>query len=317
MTGSCRIFIAVSMLSEAKPVIQSKGLKRISQETAYQIFQKGNIHLIVTGVGGMKAMMATTYLLTRFQAQKTDFLLTYGISAFYKGASDFKEACGRLYLARSIRNAAFRRTCYPDLLYATPFPEADLVTLPAIYHKNETSEMISSIKENNEPVFSIRDAVPVLVEMEAAFVYEAASQFLFAHHIFVLKMVSDDGTCTTMTKQAVYDLVMGHTAEIAGFVEWLEKLENTSPEDKTGTSGNREIGKTGTGTMEPVLLDKINYDLRLTSYQQNELRQLAGRYLLRKKSFDSILAEIPKTGVKTKREGKAQYERLRKLLMEP
>jgi len=95
-------------------------MKRIPEETRYQIFQGENIYLIVTGTGGTKAMMAAVYLLTRFHAQKTDFLLSFGIGALLHPAGEFKEMQGRMFLARKIENASFKRAHYPDLLYATP-----------------------------------------------------------------------------------------------------------------------------------------------------------------------------------------------------
>ncbi|MFA5100928.1 MAG: hypothetical protein WC547_08615 [Candidatus Omnitrophota bacterium] len=289
------LFITVSMLSEARPIIDFKEMKRIPQETRYQIFQNENTYLIVTGVGGTKAMMAVTYLLTRFQAKKTDFLLSFGTCALIRSAEEFKAVRGGIFQAGRIYNLPFQRACYPDLLYRTPFCEADLVTLPSIYRGGAVPGL----------PFAIRDPIPLLAEMEAAFVYEAANAFLFAHHIFVLRIVSDDGDCDALTKQTVRGLVAEHGGEIASFIEWIEETDAV----KQGKSEDKNI--------EQALLDEIIYSLRLTSCQQNELIRLAGNYLVRKKTFDGIMSAMPKARVKTKREGKEQYERLRQIFLEP
>lgn len=291
------IFITVAMLSEGKPIIRHFGMKRISQETKYQIFRSENTCLIVTGVGGTKAMMATMYLLTRFHAQKTDFLLSIGIGALFSPIEKFDELRGGIYLARKIENAAFKRTFYPDLLYATPFSEADVITLPSVYRK----------KDGNGAITAPPGPDPVLADMEAAFIYETANVHLYAHHIFILKIVSDDGDIETVTKQTVFDLVNGHIGSILGFLSRVrdagaQEDENAAPE---------------TDSDSQALLDNLKQTLRLTFYQQNEIQKLAESFLLRKKSIGPLLENIPTDSVKTKKEGKAHYEQLRRLLMEP
>lgn len=295
------IFMIVAMLSEGSPIIEKKGMKRLAQETMYQIFTCEGICLIVTGVGGTKAMMATMYMLTRFHAKKTDFLVSIGICALLSPTGGFKEYEGRVFLARSIRNFDFRRSFYPDMIHSTPFDEADLVTVQSVYKK----ESVDDFQVDDLVSVSNTSSVPVLVDMEASFVYEAAVSFIYAHHVFLLKIVSDDGDSDRLTKQTINSLVANHERTISGFIDRLGPME----EKGSGVIKN--------DSKEQLFLDRIKTDLQLTFYQQNELQQLARYFSLRKKTLISILQTIPQIKVKTKKEGREQYEQLRKLLMEP
>lgn len=330
------IFMTVAMLSEGRPIIKKKGMKRVAQETMYQIFTCDSTCLIVTGVGGTKAMMATMYMLTRFHAKKTDFLISIGICALIYPVGGFKEYEGRIFVARSIRNFDIHRFFYPDMIHSTPFDEADLVTVQSVYEKDSVDPLYSpadkmqtadqTIPENkilktsfqmigidvpdgfqgDDPVtVSNPSPVPVLVDMEASFVYEATVSFIYAHHVFLLKIVSDDGDSDRLTKQHINDLVANHERTISEFIDRLDALEE------------KNSGFIKSDSQEQMFLDRIKTDLQLTFYQQNELQQLARYFSLRKKTLITILQTIPQIKVKTKKEGREQYEQLRKLLMEP
>lgn len=345
------IFILTAMPAEARELIVELGLRRVPEETRYQIFEDGAIRLIITGVGQTKAMMATTYLLTRYQAKNEDFLLNLGISGVVESDISFKQIHGGIFQARSIHNMLFQRTFYPDLIIRTPFAEADLSTDRKVYKKsgsnqeplyfdetvNDVPRDISSnvackarcdgsvdifndVTDNTLKLQTMeqndlecnskkalyqslqsdsRGAVPQLVDMEAAFIHEAASFFIYTHHLFFLKIISDDGVETCMTKAAVQNLMSVHTKAIA---EFILSLEEQTPEEQNPIQ---------------TLTDRIKTNLRLTKYQQDELDRLVRCYKIRHSNAESVLSAFEIQEVKTKREGSVQYGRIREILLEP
>lgn len=303
------IFYVTALLPEAKPIIEKHCMKRIPGENKYQIFAGDVCFLIVTGTGGINAMAAVTYLLTRFSTQKTDLLINIGVCAAFASGNEIDGYRGMVFLARSIFNYSFSRSSYPDMIYKTPFHEADVVTVPDLYRKGNISvERMQSFQKIS--AFNRNSAdVPLLIEMEAAYIYEAALRFLYSHNIFILKIVSDDGETGKVTKEAIYGLVDTNIIALSDFVQKLKVFNESGTDTKTAMEFPE---------YEQMLIDKIIDDLRLTKYQQNEIRKLAHFCLLREKPLGMILeGAADPIKIKTKMEGKILYERLRSRLIEP
>lgn len=302
-------YFVCSMPSEAGPIVRRKGMKRIPEETRYPVYQCEDARLIVTGVGGIRAMTAVVWMLTHFKARKEDFLYSVGICAWCGEPGEYEKARGEIYLARRVFNAPFHRFCYPDLLFSIPFPEADLITLSSVYQKTCGPVRIPCMADGGggtperKTGAGTPDEVPLLADMEAAFVLEAASGFIDAHRRIILKIVSDDGDSRHMTPKIVEDLLSRHAESIILLTERLEgESERASQPSDPG--------------IVPAL-EQIALRLRLTFYQRNELKELAGRYLLRGKSAEELLAQVPEREAVSKKEGRERYEQLRRLLMEP
>lgn len=293
------IFITAAMLPEAKPLIEKFQLKRCPGETKYQIFSNDNIVFIVTGVGAINAMNAAVYLLTRFNAKKRDCLINIGICAVMDDVCDFNALSGRVWIARSIQNPVYQRCDYPDLLYKTPFEEADLVTLPMVFRRTGKTDPQLNVPKLN---------VPLLVDMEAYYIFEAATVFLCPHRIFILKIISDTGEPDRITPLEVYQRICDRIGPVCGFIEDIME------------SDRQEIVRREEKELPEEIREKIGQViiiLRLTQYQQIELNRLANQSFLRGKHLMDMLNTVPGNGCKTKTEGKEQYGHLRELLMEP
>ncbi len=312
------IFLAAALPDEAAPLIGRLELRRDPAETALRIYGGEGIRLVVTGAGKAAASSAVTHLLTSFRARREDILIHYGISALYRGGPDGRpagpDAEPGFYLGRAIRDLASRRSFYPDLLRALPFPEAEILTVPFIYRRNDPENRPESWKLPFTRIGRTDGGAgagvcPLLIDMEAAFVWEAASRFLFAHNILVLKIVSDEGDPDSVSRKRVKALVAEHADAIAELVR--------------GLSG----GHAAAADKDACLLAAHAADaLKLSFYQTAELDRLAKHYAVRNGSLDGILDEAglaeaaEACGLKqaaNRREGKLVYAKIREKLLEP
>ncbi|MHB1483248.1 MAG: hypothetical protein ACYCYI_01165 [Saccharofermentanales bacterium] len=301
-------FYITALPAEAGPFIEKLCMKRLPDENRYRIYAGDGCYLIITGAGGMNAMAAATYLLTRFNAQKTDLVINAGICAAYTEGNEEAGLKGKIFVARSICNSAFGKTAYPDMIYKSPFDEADVMTIPDVYRANHGSHTKQEFQAGNAFAAKKRET-PLLVEMEAAFIYESAIRFIYSHNIITIKIVSDFGETGKITKNMVSGLMGANIADISDFAQKIADFN----ESGTGKKADAVIPE-----YDQALIDKIVKELRLTEYQQNEIRKLARFYILRGKPLRRILEEVQDaTGTETKKEGKAVYGKLRGQLAAP
>ncbi|MBO4687772.1 MAG: hypothetical protein J5636_04600 [Clostridiales bacterium] len=165
------LFIVCALHCEAKPVIETLGLKRDRSSNAFEIYSSDRYCLIVSGMGVIHASSAVTYLLTKNRFDNhTDMLINFGSCAGKEPG---------LYLINKITDSATGRDYYPDLIY-------DLSS----YGLPITSER--ALVTSYQVVSGLEDP-DTLYEMEAAAVFSAASRFVSPHRMVFLKFVSDQG----------------------------------------------------------------------------------------------------------------------------
>lgn len=310
------IFIAAALPCEAIPLIEGFQLKRDSGETRFRIYRNDRIRLIITGVGGSAAMIAVTYLLAVNHAQRTDWLINVGIAAVF--GEEPAVSAGRIYQSRAIRNMALRRSFYPDILYRLPFAEAEILTVSAVYKGKPDNEELKKwplpFIRADHPDGHSSDEIPRLVDMEAAYVYEAGIEFVFSHHIFILKIISDTGNTNSVNQTFVKKLVAGHMEVIAEFVEILSAEE---PDADGGSLGNAEFESLASAASEALML---------SYYQQMELRRIAFNYSIRNNDLAEIIGlagivhatdELGLKQIGSRREGRPVYESIRSRLLQP
>ena len=356
------IFLIVALKWEAAPLIARLGLERVPDATRFRVFRKGSVWLVLSGPGGSAAMMATTYLLTLADAGPADAVVNIGIAARYvEGGRDHPgtdgPAVGRMYIARAVRNLALRRSFYPDLLFRIPLPEAEILTSASVYRGLESKAelerwtlpfrragrasagsgsadgphdpLLPASPSGDVPPQCLRpDAhgtriVPLLVDMEAAYVFEAASLFVRAHRIWILKVISDDGDVSSVHASMVENMIFRNLDTIVGLLEGM----------KDEVSGNKDSAQDEVGSR--ALTDAAAQALRLSAYQKMELMKLSHNYDIRKGTLEPVLgrealrAAFLAAGIAaeddghggaaahSRREGKVVYEAIRTRLLEP
>ena len=218
------IHIFTALYPEAKPLIQALSLKKRAAQTHYQQFlsEEGDLSLTITGVGPMQAAAVTASVLTDFDAGASDQLLSLGTAArliqreysernkdpraqaesseiaeaVRKNISDERlEKTASMYHIHRITDAATKRDFYPDMLLNTDLPEASLITGAKLLTAQDTWAQVDAQrdKKSRQGTLADRLAAPLLYDMEAAAVYQAASMFLGPHQMNFLRIVTDQG----------------------------------------------------------------------------------------------------------------------------
>ncbi len=314
------IFFTVALKCEAGPIIKYFNLKQQAGNGSFQVYAGDEIILIITGVGGIQSAISTTYLLTKYDAKKTDILLNIGISGCYSQNAEVENFYGKLFIINSLRDNSFGKNYYPDMILKTALPEASLITVNEIWQKDfkvtdktNNGTDVDKIKFNDFTDMAIDDNI--LIDMEGSFIYAASCIFLYAHNIFIMKIISDFGDPGSVRKESVESLISERIEEISTVVEqvlkWGGIFESESPVSE------KEI----------QFLDDISHILMLTCYQRTEFKKLYEMHLIRNKSrsekdlncrifekIENIISNSIK--VKEKKEGKIIYAKIRKLLNE-
>jgi hypothetical protein len=172
-------------LKEAKLLIEWLGLKRINDK--FLIYENEKYSLIISNQGKLNSAIATTYLLS---TRDISNIINFGIA----GSSNYK--IGEIFLINKI-NYKF----YPDILINHPFKESEIICV---------DEVITSGNYK-------------LVDMESAGFFQAATKFLKAHNIFLIKIVSDNLVCFRPTDEFMRDLITPHKEKILSFLDTLKE----------------------------------------------------------------------------------------------
>ena len=293
------IFLTTALKSEANPLIQYFNMKQESGNGSFRLFSSGEIKLIVSGTGGISSAIATTFLLTKYNAKKTDILFNIGLSACNFTDPGSKNHVGNMFIINSVKNQIGDRNYYPDMILKTSLPEASLITLDRIWRKNN-------------PDYEFDDNI--LIDMEGAYIYEAALKFLYSHNVFILKVISDFGYSETFSGEFADKLIREKSGEIAKLIfktiEWSEYIN----------SANKNYDN-------DEFIKEISQMLMLTGYQIIELKKLYRLYCVRnynvnRSDDDGTVDKIIKKLVlnhgrfKEKKEGKIIYEKIRRILSE-
>ena len=141
-----------------------------------------------------------------------------------------------------------------------------------------------------------------IVDMEGAGICEAASLFFSQHQINVIKIVSDYLSTLEITPEKVMGLIENNIERTA---EWLE-------ERKKFYVGNKEIFT----SEEKENIKKIEGNLKLTESMHYEFMELMKHYKIQNKSIENIILKYSDIKIKDKREGKINFERIRKEIIE-
>ena len=226
------IHIFTALYPEAKPLIQALSLKKRATQTHYQQFlsEEGDLSLTITGVGPLQAAAVTASVLTDYDAGAQDQLLSLGTAARLtqcehsqrnedpraqaespvtaeaarKDISDERaERTASMYHIHRITDAATKRDFYPDMLLNTGLPEASLITGAKLLTAQDTWAQVDAQRDKKSRQGTTDDAVqgtladrlaaPLLYDMEAAAIYQAASMFLGPHQMNFLRIVTDQG----------------------------------------------------------------------------------------------------------------------------
>ncbi|MHD0316414.1 5'-methylthioadenosine/S-adenosylhomocysteine nucleosidase family protein [Fusobacterium sp. THCT1E2] len=275
------IYVAVALTAEAKPLITYFKLKRDNEIKKYQVFKNEEIILIITGSGMMQGAIGTTYVLSSLNIREEDIFVNLGICGAVKEIFQV----GDIVLCNKITNNGNGKSFYPDMLFRHKFKEG---ALESFFHVVDKS-MESEIKGE-------------LVDMEGAGIYEAASLFFSQHQINIIKIVSDYLDNTGITAEKVTHIV---ESRILSIDEWLNERKKFNVSDKEIFTLN-----------EKDIMNVVEKNLRLTESMHYEFMELMKYHKLRNKNIEDVISKYSKIEIKDKREGKINFDKIRKEIIE-
>ena len=160
------LYIVTALYIEAKPLISLFNLKKDNSYTKFQVFSNEDVKLIISGTGKVKSATALTYLVSKEDIKKNDYIVNIGFVASNKNSQ-----LGDIVYVSKIQNAYSNFDFYPEMIYKHNFLEGSLTTFDSIVEKKI---------ENIE-----------YIDMEAYGFFQTASIFFKKDKIIVLKIVSD------------------------------------------------------------------------------------------------------------------------------
>ena len=160
------LYIVTALYIEAKSLISLFNLKKDNSYTKFQVFSNEDVKLIISGTGRVKSATALTYLVSKEDIKKNDYIVNVGFVANNKNSQ-----LGDIVYVSKIKNAYSDFDFYPEMIYKHNFLEGSLTTFDSIVEKKI---------ENTE-----------YIDMEAYGFFQTASIFFKKDKIMVLKIVSD------------------------------------------------------------------------------------------------------------------------------
>jgi len=188
-----KIYILTALACEAKPLIAALKLQKTELPCGGHVYinRDNSVELMITGVGPVKAAVATARLLRDKLKFRHAYLLNVGIAGGEK-------PIGACYCIHKITDADLQKSWYPPFL-------------------KKATEGLTTF---NAPQTNYSEG---LIDMEASGIIQAALSFITRDQIYFLKIVSDNPSQTTHTINASYvsELINDNLATIVEAIDAL------------------------------------------------------------------------------------------------
>jgi nucleoside phosphorylase len=183
------IYIVTALHAEAAILIEHYQLQKI-KKNPYPIYQNRDIILIISGIGKIEAAIATTYLLTHYQATSNDRVFNIGIASSSKSSLKI----GTLFHINKIIDDATAR----------------------VYHLADGEYAITCV---DRACHSPQGIKTPLIDMESIGIFLAAKEFLSKDAIMIVKIISDHTDSTIPSPENVKSLIEKNIATIGALLE--------------------------------------------------------------------------------------------------
>ena len=272
------LYIVTALYIEAKPLISLFNLKKDNSYTKFQVFSNEDVKLIISGTGKVKSATALTYLISKEDIKKNDYIVNIGFVASNKNSQ-----LGDIVYVSKIQNAYSDFDFYPEMIYKHNFLEGSLTTFDSIVEKKI---------ENIE-----------YIDMEAYGFFQTASIFFKKDKIMVLKIVSD------ILKNKAEDRILVDFKNENLFSESYNNIYKFLVNFKTV---NDDSDFTIT---EQELIKKVLENLRLSDTMTYELFNIL-RYLKIKYGNIDILKKYENIEVTSKVQAKKLFEEIKNISLQ-
>jgi adenosylhomocysteine nucleosidase len=197
MTGQDKKILVISALQcEASPLIKAWDAKPLREHPCaerFQVFHTDRIFIATSGIGKVRASIATASLLTGLfinRGEPPPLVVNIGIA----GSSDTQLPVGSLTYINKVTDVATNTRFYPDILIRHGLGESPLQTY-------------------DHPVkIPPRDIASV--DMEGSGFIQAATTLVAPSSICILKVISDHCTGERITKDRASALIAQHAGQL-------------------------------------------------------------------------------------------------------
>ena len=272
------LYIVTALYIEAKPLISLFNLKKDNSYIKFQVFSNEDVKLIISGTGKVKSATALTYLISKEDIKKDDYIVNIGFVASNKNSQ-----LGDIVYVSKIQNAYSDFDFYPEMIYKHNFLEGSLTTFDSIVEKKI---------ENTE-----------YIDMEAYGFFQTASIFFKKDKIMVLKIVSD------ILKNKAEDRILVDFKDENLFSESYNDIYKFLVNFK---AVNDDSDFTIT---EQELIKKVLENLRLSDTMTYELFNIL-RYLKIKYGNIDILKKYENIEVSSKVQAKKLFEEIKNISLQ-
>jgi nucleoside phosphorylase len=268
------IYIFAALHSEVRSLISDFDLKKSESVVgSFVQFKNDDILLTLTGTGPVRVAVAVGAVLGKESyGNWSDEPITVliGSAALLckkknstEGGKTVPIKIGDVCIINKLTNLDSGRTFYPDMILKTDIPEASIITG-------------SKLLDNGS--FTGGE----LYDMEAAAFYEAAAEFTSPDKIHILKLISDMGEASAVTRESIENQFMRKAGNIREYVSLLQKKESEDYD-----SSCEVLWKTA-----DKLAARVAIDGKFSVTMENELRQILKYAVL----SEEDKAEISETG---------------------
>lgn len=284
------VYIFTALYCEAQIFIEQFRLIKNQQTNWFQEFynETYNIHLTITGVGEIAASAAISSVCSTYRPTQKDLLLNVGICAHTTKNNG-------IFLCNKIIERETGRTFYPDILYYHSFSEATLVTGMLPYNANQ---------DNTHQIKS--ESADFLYDMEAAAIYQIGIHYFGPHQMIFLKIVSDKGLVSQVSKEQTTLLMKNYQNCIVDYIMHISFITQEINEYENYFADKEE-----------TLIETFCADLHCSKTMKDSMKQLIQYMSLAGMDYISIIQSMYNKNLlpcKDKREGKLRFEEFKRRL---
>ena len=306
------IYIASAMGAEAAPILKAFGLKQAGEIAKVPIYTNDEIGvgLFLTGVGELSAAISTAAVIAK--RDDCSFLFNVGIAGLERKPVASEKSSREnavsdeegLFVINKIHSESLGRDYYPDMMLRTGLPEASLVTSVSVWKETEQTQESDQNDEVNEAQTQVPAHGQVLHDMEGAGVFAAASRYLTADRIMLLKVVSDFGKDSEqIDKNSVKRLMESVLPKLKELIELAKVYDEEDEKKKEAEVLAKEVAQ--------IASERLHLSITM----QYELRQLLLYKICRDGKCPSFLQGVLEKQAASKVEGKKELEAIRRSIM--
>ena len=253
----------VALHCEAKPVIDHYGLKKSASHHAFDVYQKDNMHCIISGIGKTAVAAATAWIAGLNRHQGSIAWINLGT------AGSSAHTLGTILSIIKISDSESDRNFYPVPIFDSALEPAHCLTLS----QPSTDYQLDQI-----------------YDMEASAFFDAATRFSSAELVHCLKIISDTPAQKIgQDKAHISELIDQHIVELASFAQSLEELNDQVARLEINQSDWEKI--LGCAHFTRTQQSRVSKSLRFLFSQQRQTRALIAE-VTKLQSAELVIAHL-------------------------